>query len=887
MKKVGAFLLILLCVLTCIVTTMGGFLYSAFFGDASQMSGTQYALSMDENGIVYYIENLGGVNRIVKVDDVGNIIVDEELPVMTDAGRFVIQDIYVTSDNYIYVAGFEADLVTRTATRAILVALDENGALYATPYDRPIASTNLRQPRRSALFAAMSEDDDRVYFAYLNEGQAAVMAHEKSGAESVTDLGYVNISQDVTALYVTPEGRLIAAAEDGTLRISATEGSGTEVMQTLPVRTFRIYRGSGSTFYYHDAQSGGVGQVNYSLGTVSTICDGSMSVGDGRTFADFSQVAVGARGKMAGMLYDGSYTVYTGSESRMSASPAARRSAFDNDKLIAVAVLVGAVLLTVLIWDIYCNLLKMRVSVLVRQALLISMSLVILVYVLLEIILLPQMRSVMTEQYEHQVSTAARVLAANVESLDEETRDQALRSAQVSVTASDGASIPVYFSLVRVGESKVLEATNESNVSGVTYNAVPFSADLGAAIDRALKEGEVILEFNDAMGDSMYALTRAGEDLVVIAGMNADNVGASLDQFAGRIRIFLVAVCAALFVALLLVESLTVRSISRLRRGVDAVSAGNYDVSIDVTSGDEVENLAHAFTAMARKIRSNTRKLTDLSASYYRFVPENLVQLLGESSIEKVGKSSYVEKNMTVMTMRFTLHDDEIQKSTGELFRNINNVIEHISPLVTENSGTIYDFEADGFIAVFARNDDALRAALRIRQAAVALDRSRREQGMCPVDVRVVLSGGDVMLGIVGDENRMAPAVVSDVVAMSERLSALEGPSSIYILCTADVVRGAQGYRMRRIGWYDDRGRMLELYDVYDGDPYALLKLKESVQPQFEAALACYEQGDMAQARLRFMQIVKTAFDDGVSRNYLYCADARLNGRGGPGYRVM
>lgn len=888
MKKAGVFLLILLCVLTCVVTTMGEFLYSAFFGDTAQASGTQYALSMDENGIVYYVENLDGVNHIVKVDDLGNIIVDEELPVMTDAGRFVVQDIYVTSDNYIYVAGFEADLITRTATRALLVALDENGALYATPYDRPIAQTSLRQPRNSALFAAMSEDDERVYFAFLNEGQAAVLAHEKSSDGAVESLDYVNVDQNVTAMYVTPEGRLIFAAQDGQLRISAQEGSGTESLGVPSVYSFHFYRGSGNTFYFHDASTGGVGQVNYGQGTLSTIVAGAMDIGDGRCFSDFSQVAVGARGKLAGMLYSNQgYTVYTGSESRMTASPAARRSAFDNDKLIAVAVLVGAVLLTVLLWDVYCNLLKMRVSVLLRQALLISMSLVILVYVLLELILLPQMRDTLTEQYEHQVSTAARVLAANVESLDEEARDQALRSAQVSVMASDSASVPVYFSLVRVGESNVLEATNESDVSGVTYNAVPFSADLGEAIGRALTEGEVILEFHDAMGQSMYALTRAGEDLVVIAGMNADNVGSSLEQFAGRIRLFLVGVCGALFVALLLVEGLTVRSISRLRRGVDAVSAGNYDVTIDVSSGDEVENLAHAVTAMARKIRGNTQKLTDLSASYYRFVPENLVQLLGETSIEKVGKSSYVEKDMTVLIMRFTFSDEEIQKSTGELFRNINNVIEHISPLVTDNGGTVYDFEANGFIAVFARNEDALRAALRIRQAAVALDKSRREQGMCQADVRLVLSGGDVMLGIVGDENRMAPAVVSDVVATSERLSALQVPSSIYILCTADVVEGAQGYRMRRIGQYFDRGRALELYDVYDGDPYALLKLKESIQPQFEAALACYEQGDMAQARLRFMQIVKTAFDDGVSRNYLYCADARLNGRGEAGYRVM
>ena len=107
MKKVGAFLLILLCVLTCVVTTLGDYLYGAVFGQTNEeTAGTQYALSMDENGIVYYIENVDGANHIVKVDDQGNLIVDEELPVLTDADRFVVQNIYVTSDNYIYVAGF-------------------------------------------------------------------------------------------------------------------------------------------------------------------------------------------------------------------------------------------------------------------------------------------------------------------------------------------------------------------------------------------------------------------------------------------------------------------------------------------------------------------------------------------------------------------------------------------------------------------------------------------------------------------------------------------------------------------------------------------------------------------------------------------------------------
>ena len=888
MKKVGAFLLILLCVLTCVVTTLGDYLYGAVFGQTNEeTAGTQYALSMDENGIVYYIENVDGANHIVKVDDQGNLIVDEELPVLTDADRFVVQNIYVTSDNYIYVAGFEMDLVNRQASRAILIALDENGSLYATPYDRTIVPEGVRAPRDGAMFAAMSEDDDRVYFAYLNEGQAEVLAHEKSDG-SVTTLSYVDAGGEITAMYVTAEGRLVTADAQGALRLSSADGARMEALDVGQVFTFRMYHGSGNTFYYLNAQTGGVGQVNLAQGSDAAIVSGEMDLGGGRAFSDFAEVAVGARGQLAGMLYDEGYAVFTGSESHMTQSPAARRSSFDTGKLAAAAILAGALLVTVLLWDVYCNVLKMRVSVLVRQAVLIGISLIILVYVLLQFILLPQMENTVTVQYEHQVSTAGRVLAAEARNLDEAGRAQAVRSAEVSVLGSDGAEIPVYFSLIRAdGGTKMLEATNESGISGVTCNAVPLGADLSAAVEQALADGEVLLRFRDPLGENMYALVPAGENLVVVAGMSAANVGASLTELFRRIQLFLVAACAVLFAALLGVESLTVRSLQRLRRGVDAVSAGNYDVTIDVSSGDEVENLAHAFTAMAHKIRDNTQRLEDVSRSYYRFVPENLVQLLGETSIEKVGKSSSVEKEMTLLRMHFTFADARVGDSTKELFRNINNVIEHLSPVVTENGGTVYDFDADSFVAVFARSDDALRAALRIREAAGALDAERRAQGMCAVDVRLVLCGGDVMLGIIGDEKRMAPAVVSDVVALSERLGALQRPSAVYILCTQDVVQNAARYRMRCIGRYCDGGRQLTLYDVYDGDPYALLKVKETIQPQFAQALAAYEGGDMAQARLLFLQIVKAAFDDGVSRNYLYCADAHLHGNGAPGYRTM
>lgn len=889
MKKIGAFLLILLCVFTCVITLMGEFLYGALFGGSSQIEGTQYALTLDDNGIMYYVENVDGVNRIVKVDDLGNLIVDEELPVMTDAERFVVQSMFVTADQYIYVAGFEANLAQRTANRAIVVVLDENGSLTAMPFDKPIKETTLRLPGTSGLFSAMSEDDDQVYFAYLNEGQAAVMAHDKSDPEQVTVLNYYEVKESASALYAAPDGRILLSDAQGGLWMSAQDGSGMYQLNLPALKTFKMTRAGSTSVYYVDAVSGGIGQINYEQGTLSSICAGSMALEGGGVFADFSDVAMGARGRLAGLRYEnGQYVIYAGSESRMVASPVAQRSVFNSDALIAVAILVGAMLTTVLIWDVYCSLLKMRVSVLLRQGLLTGMALTILCYVLINVIISPNLSQTLTQQVQHQVSTAARVMASNVQALDEEECVQTVQQADVVVKAADGTEIPAYLTLVRrEGNALMMEATNESTLTGVSYNTVPLNADLRQAMEEALRSGETVTLFCSALGTDMVAVTSAGEDRVVIAAISAGNMDAALKGLLTTVQFFLIAVCAALFIALLLIEGLTVRSIRRLRKGVDAVSAGNYDVQIRVSSGDEVENLAHAFTSMARKIRVNTGKLTDVSSSYYRFVPENLVQLLGETSIEKVGKSSYVQKTMTVLALHFTFADESVGRNTGEMFRNINNVIESLSPVVTECGGTVYVFNSDGFIAVFERAGDALQSALRIRERAVALDENRRAQGLCAVDVRITLSSGEVMLGVIGDEKRMAPTVISDVIAVANRLSEMQKPSNVYILCTGDIIESARFYRMRRIGLYVDQERDLQLYDVYDGDPYALLKLKETIQPQFDEALKLYEAGDMVQARLQFLHIVKIAFDDGVSRNYLYCADSALSGKGQRGYRVM
>ena len=121
----------------------------------------------------------------------------------------------------------------------------------------------------------------------------------------------------------------------------------------------------------------------------------------------------------------------------------------------------------------------------------------------------------------------------------------------------------------------------------------------------------------------------------------------------------------------------------------------------------------------------------------------------------------------------------------------------------------------------------------------------------------------------------MEPTAVSGVITEAEEIEKLCAESGLYIVCTEESFRTlpAGKYRSRRIGEFAAAAGTTGLYDMFDSDPYAMIKLKEQFSEEFAAAVELFENGDYTGARTRFMNIVKYAPDDGAARNYLYLAE--------------
>jgi len=291
---------------------------------------------------------------------------------------------------------------------------------------------------------------------------------------------------------------------------------------------------------------------------------------------------------------------------------------------------------------------------------------------------------------------------------------------------------------------------------------------------------------------------------------------------------------------------------------------------------DALGELAQVFSHMVQTVKAREQELEKLLQAYGRFVPDEYLQFLGKQSIVDFQLGDHVSKEMAIMfsdIRSFTTMAE--QMTPQENFDFINTYLQRISPEIRKHNGFIVKYMGDGVMAVFPEGvDDAIQAGIVKFEKLQKYNESRIINGEIPVNIGIGIHVGDTMVGIIGDANRMQADAISDHVNLTARLESLTKYYGVSLLISGDVVQRLsqpEKYHIRFLDRAIVKGRQeaITVCEVLDVEVEPVRSLKIQTLPIFEEGLEQYCQGNFANAKVCFEQIVALNPADRPSQLYL------------------
>ncbi len=288
------------------------------------------------------------------------------------------------------------------------------------------------------------------------------------------------------------------------------------------------------------------------------------------------------------------------------------------------------------------------------------------------------------------------------------------------------------------------------------------------------------------------------------------------------------------------------------------------------------KELQEANDYLEERVKIRTAQLVQLNTAYQRFVPREFLSLLKKESILDVKLGDQTAQQMTVLfsdIRGWTTLSEEM--TAQESFNFINAFLNRVSPVINAHCGFIDNFQGDGLMALFPETaDDGVQAAIAMHAAVSEYNNDRRKKGFQPIGIGVGLHIGDLMLGIIGHEERMQGTVVADAVNLASRLEGLTrvyGSSISISEPTLSQLKDPDRYKHRFVDKVQVKGKKdpVSVHEVFDSDPPEVIELKEQTKNDFEQGLRLYYDRKFSEASVQFNRVLEKHPGDRAARIYL------------------
>ena len=363
--------------------------------------------------------------------------------------------------------------------------------------------------------------------------------------------------------------------------------------------------------------------------------------------------------------------------------------------------------------------------------------------------------------------------------------------------------------------------------------------------------------------------------LIVVAVPESD----FMEQIDANTRITIL-LCLTTLIVAIIIGIFTVRWVTepliRLNFAAKDIAKGEWDKAVEIDRTDEVGQLAKSFNDMAGQLKESFEILESHKNAFARFFPLEYLKFLQKQYVTHVHLGDHVSQEMAVMfsdIRSFTTMSESM--TPQDTFTFVNAYLQRVGPEIRKHNGIIVKYLGDGLMAIFPNGaDDAVQAGIAKLKKIREYNQQRQTKGYPPIYIGIGIHVGHLMVGMVGEENRMQGDALSDSVNLTARLEGLTKFYGVSLLISEQVMERLSDPSQYEIRFLDraivkGKTEPISIYEVMDGEPEEVKALKFQTQSDFEQGLEYYHRREFAEAKRYFEQVLAVNLGDKAAKLYL------------------
>jgi class 3 adenylate cyclase/streptogramin lyase len=269
-----------------------------------------------------------------------------------------------------------------------------------------------------------------------------------------------------------------------------------------------------------------------------------------------------------------------------------------------------------------------------------------------------------------------------------------------------------------------------------------------------------------------------------------------------------------------------------------------------------------------------------------KFVPFEFLQYLGKKSVMDIKLGDHLEQEVTVLFSDIRDYTSLSEEMTpGKNFKFINSYLSRMGPIVKRNKGFVNQFIGDSIMAIFPKNATyALIAAIEMEKEIQKYNKHREEFNRKPIRAGIGIHTGQLMMGLIGYEQRVDTASIAHTVNVASRMESMTKFYGVNILLSESSFQSIdrpQDFCFRHLGSVIVKGKKdsFQIYECCNGDTPEVSKMKKASIDDFHTGVEYFHNKEFNKASQVFEEIFEMNPYDKPAK-YYYKVSRKFSSKG-------